>query len=145
MATVASGIADYDLPAGFGSEYATQIAGFSLVSYTGNDGRSHIYLLQLPAYINVDQAEIERQAQTAMQRRSHNRPPRMETVSRRQAVVRGQETTLTVREGVNSDGIGYREMSGTFQGRGGQTLVTVAGPVSTWDQAKVDAFLASIR
>ncbi len=145
VAAVASGIADYDLPAGFGNAYATQAAGFSLVAYTGDDGYSHIFLFQLPAYITLDQAELERQAQQATQPRSHNRPPRMETVDRRQVIVRGQEVSLVVSEGVNSDGLAYREMSGIFQGKGGQALVTIAGLVETWDQAEVDAFLASIR
>ena len=145
VAAVASGIADYDLPAGFGNAYATQVAGFSFVTYIGDDRRSHIYLFQLPAYIILDRAELERQAQQATQPRSPNRPPRMETVDRRQAIVRSQEITLTVREGVNSDGLAYREMSGIFQGKGGQALVTITGLIKTWDQAKVDAFLASIR
>ncbi len=145
VAAVASGIADYDQPTGFGNAFARQASGFSFVTYTGDDGHSHIYLFQLPAFIILDQAELERQAQQATQPRSHNRPPRMETVDRRQAIVRGQEITLTVREGVNSDGLAYREMSGMFQGKSGQALVTITGLIKTWDQAKADAFLASIR
>ena len=44
VAEISSSITDYTLPAGFSNAYAARVASFSLVSYTGNDGHSHIYL-----------------------------------------------------------------------------------------------------
>jgi hypothetical protein len=32
-----------------------------------------------------------------------------------------------------------------FEGKGGQALVVISGPVQTWDQTVVDEFIASIR
>jgi hypothetical protein len=56
---VSASIAEYTLPEGFGSATTMQIAGFDLVSYTGDDGHSHIYFFQLPAGVQLDPAEME--------------------------------------------------------------------------------------
>jgi hypothetical protein len=38
---VSRSIADYSLPAGSGQSYASQVADFSMVGYTGDDVQSH--------------------------------------------------------------------------------------------------------
>jgi hypothetical protein len=143
-ANVSSSIAEYTLPAGFGDPFANQAAGFSMVSYTGADNHSHIYLFQLPSYIQVDQAEIERQFRNAGPS-GYDNPKTMKVVDSKQGTINGQEVTLVTSEGLNHDGQPYREVAAMFQGKGGQALVVVSGLVSTWDQAVVDSFLASIN
>ncbi len=144
VAEISGSIADYDVPARFGNGYASRMAGFTLVGYTGNDGHSHVYFVQLPAGVTVDQSEIERQLDQAAGRPRNNRQS-AQVVDQIPATINGQETTLVVTDGINSDGEPFREGSAMFQGRGGQTLVVYEAPVSTWNQAEVDAFLASIR
>src|SRR5690606_10217248 len=60
VAASSDAIADYNLPAGFGEGYTVNLAGFSLVSYTGDDGRSHINLMQAPSGPLDDQEKLER-------------------------------------------------------------------------------------
>ncbi len=141
---ISGSIADYDLPARFGNGYAAHIAGFTVVGYTGNDGHSHIYFVQIPAGVKIDQGEIERQLdQAAGKPRSNHQSAQV--VDQIPATINGQETTLVVSDGINSDGEPFREGSAMFQGRAGQTLVVYEAPVSSWNQAEVDTFLASIR
>ena len=142
---VSGSIADYTVPAGFGEAYTTQVAGFSMVSYTGDDNHRHIYFFQLPAGIQVDQAEIERQLQDAAPEDSQRWVDRMEVVDRQPATICGQDVTLVTSEGLNHDKQPFRQVSAMFQGRGGQALVVFSAPVVAWDQAVVDEFLASIQ
>ncbi len=143
-ANISQSIAEYTLPAGFGSPFATQVAGFTMVSYTGADNHSHIYLFQLPSNFHVDQAEIERQFQNAGPS-NYNRPVQMQVVDQKKGIINGQEVTQVTSEGQNHDDQPYREVTAMFQGRGGQALVVISGLVSTWDQQAVDDFLGSIH
>ncbi len=144
VAEISGTIAEYTLPSGFGNGYASQVAGYTLVGYTGSDGHSHVYFFQLPAGVKVEQAEIERQlnqavGEPAISRRSS------QVVSQTPATICGQQTNLVVSEGINSDNQPFRQVSALFQGKGGQAAVTFERPLSSWDQAEVDAFLRSIR
>ena len=113
-----------------------QLAGASLVGYTGSDNHSHIYFFQAPANVKVDQAEMERQLSQAIE----NGDDPTDVVDMVPSRLCGQDTTLLVSEGVNSDGDAFRQVSGMFQGKGGQALVVFERPVSNWDQAEVDTF-----
>jgi hypothetical protein len=139
--SVAASIAGYDLPAGFGEPFATQMAGFSMVAYTGDDQHSHIYLFQLPSNVHISQTDIKRQFNQAVV--VGNRE--MVVVDEIPATIMGQPVTLVVSEGRNHDRQLYRQVDGMFEGKGGQALVVISGPVHTWDQTVVDEFIASIR
>lgn len=145
VANVSASIAEYTLPDGFEAGYATEMAGFSMVSHTGSDGHSHIYFFQLPAGVHMDPAEIERQFQQSARNQNPDWSAATQVVEEIPATINGEEVTLVVSEGVNSDGGAYRTVSSMFQGRGGQTMVVFERPVDSWDQAEVDDFLASIH
>ncbi len=142
VAEAGSRIAEYDVPAGFDEGYSADLAGFSLVGYTGADERSHIYLFQAPADVIMAPADIELQFRTNVQQ--HAGPWLME-VERCTCEIRGQQTTLVVSEGATHDDERYRTASALFDGKGGQALVNISMPSATWDQEMVDAFLASLR
>ena len=137
-------IAEYDLPAGFEDAYSKQVAGFDLVAYTGVDGHSHVYFFQLPQGVHVELDEIQRQLEQAAGEPA-NIHVNSRVVDQFPATICGQPTTVVISEGTNSDGLAYRVASAVFQGKGGQALVVFERPTSSWDQAEVDAFLASIR
>jgi hypothetical protein len=140
---LSNGIADYDLPAGFGKPYATNLAGFTLIAYNGDDQHSHIYFFQMPSNIQISQAELESKLREAAPNSS--RPDQVKLVGHQTATIRGQQVELALSEGINHDGQAYREITGMFKGNGGQALVLYSSPVTSWDQAKVDQFLSSIR
>lgn len=142
---MAASIASYSLPAGFGDPSAAQLAGVTFVSYTGEDGHSHIQFFQLPAGVQLDPVEIEKQMRSSVGAAGREGPRDAKVVDRLPAKIAGQDVTLVVSEGINSDGQPFREVIGMFQGKGGQALVVYETPVSSWDQAQVDAFIASIQ
>jgi hypothetical protein len=78
-------------------------------------------------------------------RREENFELEMREVGETNVTIRGQEVSLTVSEGNNRDGDPYRSMVGMFDGADGQVLLTISGRTSNWDQAAIDAFLASIH
>jgi hypothetical protein len=142
---VSASIADYTLPDGFGSATTMQLAGFDMISYTGDDSHSHIYFFQLPAGVQLDPEEMERQFRQTAGEQGGSAAREIEVVDRVSATIRGQETTLVVSEGVNWEGQTFRQVSGIFQGDGGQAFVVFERPVDQWDQAEVDDFIASIQ
>jgi len=142
--TAAAKIADFTLPAGYTPEATAEISGYLFVSYAPGDGHSHIQLIQAPANAAVDRATLEHYIQQASQNRGHDPNTRSQVVDSRQAVIRGQPVTLVVSEATNSDHQPYRSLTGAFQGKGGAALLSVEAPVSSWNQAAIDQFLASI-
>ena len=69
----------------------------------------------------------------------------MTVIENRPVTLRGQEVTLIVSEGVNSENVSYRQISVAFEGKGGPALLLFSESVEAWDQAAVDEFLASIH
>ncbi len=145
VAQIASKIADFKLPPGYTTEYGIEVADFALASYSPGDDHSHIMFIQMPPDSKVDQVTLERQMTQVTQPRSSKRPTKLTMVGASQVTVRGQSVKFVISEGTNSEGQAYRQMRGMFQGKGGLVLLTVEEPTSRWNQATVDAFIASIR
>ena len=142
VTAVSDTIADYTLPAGFGDGDAVSIAGFSMVSYTDVDGRSHIYLIQAPPNLVLDQADLERQMRQAA---GTSEWTETTVIDYQPSYIRGEEATLVISEGVSHDDQRYRSASGLFEGKEGLALVNISAPASSWDQEMVDAFIESLR
>jgi hypothetical protein len=145
VAQIASKIADFKLPPGYKEDYGVEVADYAFASYTPGDDHSHILLIQVPPSVQVDQAALERQMTQVTQSQSRKRPSRLTTTGTSQVNVRGQSVKFVVSEGTNSEGQAYRQMTGMFQGKHGLVLLTVEEPTSRWNQAAIDAFIASIR
>jgi membrane-bound inhibitor of C-type lysozyme len=140
-----AGIADYDLPEGYSPSFGTQMAGISMAAYQSEDGHSHIMLFQVPESMRMDPADLQRQMRQTRPADAGDQPAEMQMVETRMVTLRGQEVKLVMSEGTNSSGVAYREASVVFDGKGGQALLSISGPVSTWDEAAVDEFLASMK
>ena len=135
----ANRIADFTLPAGYREEYAVNLGGYQAVSYNPGDGHSHVVLLQGPQRLKVDRESMGEVVPV------YDRTTRLTVVETRSILVRGQETTLTISDGVNSARVAYRELTVPFQGKGGPALLVMSEPLTRWDRATVNAFLASIH
>ena len=142
---VAQGIADFTLPDGYSPAVASRFAHFELVGYNGPDGRSHIYLFQLPPAIHVDQAELERQFQNSAGNPGQTNGREMKVIEEQAVTIRGEATTLVISEGTNGDGQLYRSANAAFAGKDGQALLSFSGLTNAWDQAMIDSFIASIH
>jgi hypothetical protein len=145
----AAQIADFTLPAGFYPSGGMHTFGMSLVAYEHSDGQSHLFLFQMPSWVQGNAEAMRRQMEQQMQRSAttygNDRLSNLRAVETVQVTVRGEPATFTMMEGTNSDGTPFRMMSGMFQGRNGLVFLTIARPAGSWNQGEIDAFLASIQ
>ena len=142
VASVASEIADFDLPDGYKSEFTASLNGYTLVSYTPGDGASHLYLIQ-----SQDAADADKLAQ-AMQDivpGEYDPESRMTVLETRPINVSREQTMLVLSEGSNGDGESYRQATVTFKGNGGPALMVYSTPLADWNIEAVNALLASVR
>src|SRR5215208_2604488 len=137
----AAAIADFDLPAGYSAEFSTSMLGYTVAAYKGPNGPSHLYLIQSEKESDGDEL-TKMLAQLVPGASDPN--TRMTVIENRTATVRGQQATLIISEGVNSENISYRQASIAFKGNGGPALILFSESVEDWDQAAFDEFIASI-
>jgi hypothetical protein len=140
--TAAAEIVAFDLPAGYQPEFSAKLNEYTLVSYTTGDGSSHLYLVQSQNEADADQLLRAMQEIAPGQ---YDPETRMTVLETRPVVVRGQETSLVISEGLNGDGKTYRQVLVAFNGNTGPTLLVSSAPLSSWDLAEVETLVASIR
>ncbi len=146
VADISSEIAEFQLPAGFVPDYAVNVAGIRLVAYRPQTGSGHIMLAQIPQGISIDAAKLEEEIRSTARSRGYTWFDQdMRVVGQEQVTIRGQETILTTAEGMSHSSGDFRQVTASFRGNTGPAWVMIIRPISEWDQAEVDAFLASIR
>lgn len=140
--SAAAEIASFDLPAGYRSEFSITLNEYTLVSYTPDDGYSHLYLVQ-----SINAADTDRllRAMQDIIPGQYDPDARMTVLETRPVTVRGEETTLVISEGINGDGKTYRQALVAFDGSGGPALLVFSAPVTSWDLAIAETMVASIR
>jgi hypothetical protein len=144
-ARIAGEIADFTVPDGYTNALATQLADFEVVGYDGPDGHSHLYLLQLPPGLRVDQADLESRLQESTGDQPGDYGFSMQVIAQQAVTIRGQSTTLVVTEGINGSGQSIRSANAAFEGKDGQALLSFSGLSASWDAAMIDAFMSSMR
>lgn len=139
---LASKISDFTLPEGYTSEFSAEMAGYTLASYKGTSGPSHLYLIQSEK--ESDGEELERML-TQLAPGSSDPNTRLTVIENRPVTVRGQEVTLVISEGVNHEGDSYRQATVAFEGKNGPALLVLSESLELWNDETVDALLASIQ
>ncbi len=142
VSKTASQIAEFTLPSGYSPEFAGKLGNYTAVSYSPGDGHSHLYLVQSG---KTEDREKLSDMLTSIMPGSSDRYSRMTVVDSRTATIRGQSATVVISDGVNSDGLQYRQVTAGFQGKGGPALLVIEEPLTGWDQATVDAFIVSLK
>jgi hypothetical protein len=135
---------EYDVPEDFTDVFSAELVGYKLTGYTGSDGHSHIYFLQLPADVAVDMSDMESELHKLLPASADSYND-VRVVDSQPVTIAGQDVTLVVSEGTNHDGETFREVSAAFQGKSGQVFFVFSRPSASWDQTEVDNFLASIQ
>lgn len=140
--SAASEIADFELPAGYSSEFTARLLGYTVAAYNPGDGHSHLYLIQ-----SEKESDAEKLAQmlTELVPGSSDPKTRLTVIENRPTTIRGQEVTLVISDGTNSEGDSYRQVTAAFQGKGGPALLVLSEPIERWDQSAVEAFIASMK
>jgi hypothetical protein len=143
LAELGHSITDYQLPPGYQEAFGVQVLGFKLVAFV-RDEDQHLMLMQFPAAAGLSQVEMEQELREASQHETGELRD-LRVVGRQETTIKGEKVVLVVSEGTDPQGQAYRMVSGIFPGRGGPTLLWMAGPVADWDQTALDGFIASIR
>lgn len=142
-----SEIADFDVPEGFEPKYGMKISTFSLVQYSTRNQDTHLFLTQFPAGTSIQPDQMMRDIRDGAKDPNNSwYNVDMTLVEQKPIVIRGQETTLSISEGKNDQGVLYRMANATFQGKGeGPSLLMVVAPADQWNAQMLEDFIASIR
>lgn len=147
VSEIASGIADFDVPQGFNTQYGMKLGGFTMVQYMTGDEKSIVFVTQFPAGTSINMDEMMRQVREGG--RNPNSPwynTDMALIEQKPVTIHGTETTLSISEGTTKEGVLYRMANATFQGRGeGPALFMIVGPADRWENQLVEDFISSIR
>jgi hypothetical protein len=138
----AAEIVDFDLPPGYSPDFSARLMGYTVVSFRPPSQGAHLFLIQSNGEADIDQlagmleelvpGETDPRARTTV---SETRP----------ITVRGEESTLIITEGINSNSETYRQAMLPFEGKGGPALLLLSAPFTSWNQETVDTFIASIE
>jgi hypothetical protein len=147
VAQIASAIAAFDVPEGFTKQYGIKIGDWNLVQYMTGDENTILFVTQFPAGTSINVDEMMRQIQQNSRRESSPWYGMTTTVVEQKPVtIRGQETTMSISEGKNNQGVQYRMANAKFQGNGeGPAMFLIVGPTDQWDDQILENFIASIK
>jgi hypothetical protein len=141
-----SEIADFEIPEGYGSPYGVHFGDVTLVGYKSQNEESHLLLAQFPKGTSINVDEMLKEIKTGSGDPDsiwYNTETTL--IEQKPVSIRGQETMLNISEGTTSDGVEFRMATAKFEGRGGPSLVMVAGPKDEWDIEMVETFIESIQ
>jgi len=141
-----SEIADFEVPEGFASPYGVHIGDMTLVGYKSPSEKSLLLLAQFPKGTSINVDEMLRIIEEGSGDPNSIWYKTETTIIEQKAVtIRGQECNLSISEGTSSDGVELRMATAKFEGRGGPSLVMVAGPMDEWDDEMIENFISSIE
>lgn len=141
--TLAHRIADFSLPAGYQTDYAVEVLGYTIAAYKTTSGHGHLAFMQAPPGIIPSGEMIEGYVPNQDRQTTTWRESRL--LYSHQRTVRGLPATLTVSERLNGEGVLYRNLNLVFEGREGTVLLVINHPAAEWDERIFDAFIASIQ
>ncbi len=139
-------IADFTVPSGFSPEFGMNAADMLMFGYNHTDQRSHIFLMQIPESSDITAEELEQRMRDALASSQGQNSPEVVDGEEVSLMILGQEVTGVIGRGTSStDDQTYRILTVPFTGKGGLAMLIYQRPESSWDQAEVDAFIASFN
>lgn len=139
-------IADFTPPEGFTADFSMDVGGMLMIGYNRADSNSHLFLIQAPESSGVTTAQLEQSLRDAVASNQGSSAVETTTTEEIPVTIRGEDVTATVGTGTSGDNNRtVRVMTVPFTGNGGPALLLYQTDEGEWDQAEVDAFLASFR
>lgn len=138
-------IATFEIPAGYTPEVGMDLAGTVMVGYTGPDQNSHIYLIQAPASSNLSQEQLEQSLRDALASGQADQATETGELQEVPLTIRGEQVNATIGTSIGNSNTPMRILTVPFTGNGGPALMLIQAPESSWDQAAIDAFIASFE
>ena len=141
----ATQIAAFDAPAGYVADFGMDVGGTVVVSYSNADTNGHFFLIQAPESSGMDREQLEKSLRDALASSAGNEAVEATEVEEVPMTIRGEEVTATVGSATGSGMGAMRVLTVPFTGNGGPALLMYQVSEGDWDQAEVDAFIASFR
>jgi hypothetical protein len=144
-AKVGQEIANYEKPAGYNEQMAMNIAGVKMVMMTGGEGSSGVIMMMQAPAGSLSEADLKARMQQSLNQSLGRKNISFSSVGSQDVTIRGKTVKMEMLEGTNENGTKIRQGIAVFNGNGGPTVLMMMGSEAEWDQAKIDAFLASIK
>mgnify|MGYP001820787025 CR=1 FL=1 len=151
-AALAQSILDYSLPPGYQEQMTLDFFAGKMVMIssdnpgTGGGPRPFIMMMQMPVEDNLDPDQLRQQMEQGFQQAGQGQTLQFKLVRTERANLRGQPVNVYTFEGMDGSGLYFRQvMTDPFDGKTGKVIVSVYGPIASWDKRSVDAFFESIR
>ena len=135
-------IADFTLPDQYEPEFGLHALGYTAVAFSYEAHNGHLYLVQ--SENEADGPELE-SVLADMVPGYHDAENDLTVMDQQPVTIRGQEVTLVLSEGTDEDNQAMRQATAVFQGKEGPALLVFSESANAWNQAAVDAFLASMQ
>lgn len=147
VAVIASDIADFDVPAGFDKPFGMKFASFAFAGYLSSTTNASIMVAQLPQNLNINVEDILKSIQEKSgQGQVTVNGGEMKSVEDRPVTIRGQQTTLVIKEGQSSEGQTTRVGTVAFTGKqGSPAIMLISSPADSWDDNMVNTLIASFK
>jgi len=116
--------------------------GYTIAAYKSDDGNGHLVFMQAPPGVIPDEQAVA--GYVANERTTTTWSNEMLVLTDERSV-RDHLAPLTISDRTNGEGQRYRSLNLVFQGREGTVLLVINQPVAQWDEAVVEAFIASIH
>lgn len=138
-------IADFTPPEGFTADFSMDVGGMLMIGYNRANSNSHLFLIQAPESSGVTTEQLEQSLRDSLASSQGGAAVETTTTEEMPVSIRGEEVTATVGTGTSGDNRTVRVLTVPFTGNGGPALLLYQTDEAEWDQAEVDAFLASFR
>jgi len=144
-------------PEGYQPQFGLTVEGLSTVTIVPDAGTVHIDDAAFSDAMIYTVLQADRSAANAADARDRlagamaasstasGQTVDLREVGREPLTVRGEATTLVRFEGADDEGRAYRKAIVAFEGDGGPALLVAAAPEAAWDEAALQAVVASLR
>ncbi len=144
-AQAARNMMDYDLPPGYQELKVLNIQGQDAVMMVHRERPGDAILVQGVSKGIIGNDSWRANYERGLSHEMGDRLLNMQETSTQKTTVRGQPTTLRLFEGTDETGRKVKQVVCGFSGKNEDLLLAIVGGQETWDQARVDDFLHSIR
>ena len=139
---IASDFIDYDLSPGYREQIAANIFGIGKMVILDNDLMQVFFFLKIPAVVPIGKGQVLHQMIYSLENLGG---VNMTYTGEWPATIRGQKVMVQEYQDESDIGPSIHQISATFKGKSGNVLLIIIGPVSSWSQTEIKAFLGSIN
>ena len=137
----------YELPEGYTEKLGMDLLVYKMIMIADAEDASTkpmILLAHFQQTQGMTPEEMSQQMQKSLEQQNGSKGANLKLVETRKVTINGQETSLAVNEGTDSNGNTLRQWVTTCPGKTGLVMILIQGDTASWDDAAFNAFLASL-